>query len=134
MLECSESEDGRVKAAAQVACKSFVVNGARVIKGNMDTRFSGISSPPDLAQSPDQIDLWFLFTDQVATASELTLRYRDILEEKRKAKSCASISPGSPSLFADPNFGLHRSVALHTHFGDRLAFRAERLWSANCCQ
>jgi 4'-phosphopantetheinyl transferase len=54
------------------------------MKGNMDTRFSGPSSPPDLALSPDQIDLWFLFTDQVATASELTVRYRDILEEKER--------------------------------------------------
>ena len=28
--------------------------------------------------------MWFLFTDQVATASELTLRYRDILDEKER--------------------------------------------------
>jgi 4'-phosphopantetheinyl transferase len=73
-----------VKAAAQIVCKSFLVNSTRVIKGNMDTRFSGISPPPDLALLPDQIDMWFLFTDQVATASELTLRYRDILDEKER--------------------------------------------------
>jgi len=50
----------------------------------MDTRFSGPSSPPDLALSPDQIDLWFLFTDKVATASELTVRYRDFLDEEER--------------------------------------------------
>jgi 4'-phosphopantetheinyl transferase len=39
---------------------------------------------PDLALSPDRVDLWFLFTNEVAAATELTDRYRNFVSVQEK--------------------------------------------------
>jgi 4'-phosphopantetheinyl transferase len=50
----------------------------------MNPQLSASTCRPDLVLSSDQIDLWFLFTNQVTMATELTARYRDILTEQER--------------------------------------------------
>src|SRR6202035_3960023 len=53
---------------------------------HMTISLSTVDSFPDLTLSPDRVDVWLLFTDDVAAASELVDYYRDLLTSQEREK------------------------------------------------